>query len=606
MRLKLAIGLAPRDEQGLDRFIQQVSNPASLDYRHYLTSAQFTERFAPAKQDYQTLIDFAKANGLNVTRQNPDRVVLNVEGAVADIEKALQTTLRTYRHPAEARTFFAPDVEPSLALGVTVLHIAGLDNFTPPHPRLRHRSVSSTADATTGVAISKEGSAPGGQLWGNDFRNAYVPGTALTGTGQSVGLLEFDGYYPSDIANYETAIGMSAANRPKMVVVPVDGGVSSPSESGDDEVSADIEMAVSMLPGLDAIYVFENGSAGIGNGQFDSILESMVTYTNIHQFSCSWGGSTAADPTSEVLFKEMAALGQSFYDASGDNGAFVGNIEFPSDSPNITQVGGTTLTDGGAPSFPWVSEVVWDWDSGANVSGSRASSSSGGISTYYGIPWWQSNINMTASQGSTLMRNTPDVAANADNVYLYYDDGQMDGGWGGTSDAAPLWAGFTALMNQQAAANGLPPVGFLNPALYALAASTNYTNLFHDITSGNDTWKKKPRPLLRRGRLRSLHWTWHDERHKSDQRARRRDSDALILASRRKRRWSGHLLERGAGSLLPTSIHHRPDDGQLDQSRTRHYRVRHGRDRIRFLHKYAAILSCNASAVASACVPMAT
>jgi hypothetical protein len=89
-------------------------------------------------------------------------------------------------------------------------------------------------------------------------------------------------------------------------------------------------------------------------------------------------------------------------------------------------------------------------------------------------------------------RNTPDVAANADNVYLFYSDGQEGGGWGGTSDAAPLWAGFTALINQQAAADGLPSVGFLNPALYALASGANYANLFHDITSGNNTWRESP------------------------------------------------------------------------------------------------------------------
>src|SRR5208282_1168255 len=100
---------------------------------------------------------------------------------------------------------------------------------------------------------------------------------------------------------------------------------------------------------------------------FDDIFESMVTYTNVLQFSCSWGGGMASNAMSEVLFKQMAAQGQSFYDASGDDGAFVGNVEFPSDSPSITQVGGTTLTDGSSPSYPWKSEVVWNW--GTNASG---------------------------------------------------------------------------------------------------------------------------------------------------------------------------------------------------------------------------------------------
>jgi len=150
--------------------------------------------------------------------------------------------------------------------------------------------------------------------------------------------------------------------------VPVDGGATTRS-AGDngEECSLDIEMAVAMAPGLSNIYVFENGTNVAGNAAFDDIFEAMVTYTNVLQFSCSWAGSTAEDPTSEVLFKQMAAQGQSFYNASGDVGAFVGAVEFPSDSPSITQVGGTTLTDGGAPSYPWESESVWAWDSGPNV-----------------------------------------------------------------------------------------------------------------------------------------------------------------------------------------------------------------------------------------------
>jgi subtilase family serine protease len=491
-RLKLAIGLAPRDEQGLDTFFQELYDPTSPNYRHYLTPAQFTKRFGPTEQDYKALIDYAKASGWNVTHQYSNRVVLDVEGAVADIERALQVTMRIYLHPNEARTFYAPDVEPSLALGVSILHIAGLDNYTLPHPKHRRHLLNQNANATPNGGAPKEGSAPGGWLWGNDFRDAYVPGTTLTGAGQNLGLLEFEGYYVQDITDYENAIGMSTTNRPQLVVVPVDGGAT-PQDGGDngEECSGDIETAVSMAPGLKAIYVFEDGLA-VTNPHFDDIFESMVTYTNVLQFSCSWGGGTAKNATSEVLFKQMAAQGQSFYDASGDAGAFVGNVQFPSDSPSITQVGGTTMTDGSAPSYPWESEVVWDWDSGPNVSAANAISSSGGISTYYAIPSWQTNISMTANLGSTTMRNFPDVAANADNCYFYTDNGEPSGGWGGTSFAAPLWAGLTALMNQQAAASGRPPVGFLNPALYALAAGTNYTNFFHDITSGNNIWKSSP------------------------------------------------------------------------------------------------------------------
>jgi hypothetical protein len=93
---------------------------------------------------------------------------------------------------------------------------------------------------------------------------------------------------------------------------------------------------------------------------------------------------------------------------------------------------------------------------------------------------------MSASHGSTTMRNIPDVAMAADNVWVLYDDGGSGAFWG-TSCAAPLWAGFTALANEQAANLGNPPVGFINPAVYALGNSAGYAAAFHDITTGNNT-----------------------------------------------------------------------------------------------------------------------
>jgi hypothetical protein len=103
---------------------------------------------------------------------------------------------------------------------------------------------------------------------------------------------------------------------------------------------------------------------------------------------------------------------------------------------------------------------------------------------------------MAGRGGSTGFRNIPDVAANADNVYEIYDNGNdKDNAFDdneGTSCAAPLWAGFMALVSQQAATNGEPGAGFVNPAIYAIAAGSNYASCFHDVTSGNNTWSKSP------------------------------------------------------------------------------------------------------------------
>ena len=135
----------------------------------------------------------------------------------------------------------------------------------------------------------------------------------------------------------------------------------------------------------------------------------------------------------------------------------------------------------------WAAETVWNW----NNSGSPNVGSGGGVSTYYQIPWWQASVDMTANLGSTTMRNVPDVALTADNVFVDYNNGSS-GGFGGTSCAAPLWAGFTALVNQQSVATSGTTVGFLNPALYAIGAGNNYSACFHDITTGNNIGANTP------------------------------------------------------------------------------------------------------------------
>jgi hypothetical protein len=495
--LHLAIGLAPRDQSGLDAFLKELQEPASPNYHQYLTPAQFTERFGPTAADYQAVVDYSLANNLTVVQEYHNRLVLSVAGKAADIEKALQVKMLTYQHPTEPRLFYAPDVEPSVAVGTRLAHISGLDNFTLPHPK-HHRFANHQAKATP------HGSGPGGQLWGNDYRSAYVPGTTLTGAGQSMGFVEFETYYASDLTNYvTTALGLPASQTPSVEIVAIDGSVS-PNEGQNpdngEECSLDLEVSFAMAPGVSNLVIFAGGE----KASFDQIFATMVepAYTNILQFSCSWGGGTAADPTSETLFQQMQAQGQSFYNASGDNGACPqGTATLPSDSPSITQVGGSSLSDGPAPAYAWVSEAAWDDKSGADVSVADCAASSGGFSAYYKIPYWQTNasyLNSTGTnQASESWRNFPDVAANAEeNNEIIADQGQEENGFGGTSFAAPQWCGFTALLNQQQKllnpGTG-KPVGFLNPALYALAQKSNaYTTYFHDAIGGNNLNSSSP------------------------------------------------------------------------------------------------------------------
>ena len=473
--LNLAIGLPLRNLEALTNLLQQIYDPTSTNYHRYLTPDDFTAQFGPSVQDYQTVINFAQQNGLTVAHTHPNRVLVDVTGTTANVQQAFHITLQTYYDSAAARSFFAPNVNPTVDATLPILNVSGLDNYFIPHPKIH--------PMTPAANMPNAGSGPSGSYQGNDFRKAYVPGTALNGAGQNVGLLQFDGFYPSDIAAYANQIGL-VTNVPNLVVIPIDGGVPVPTPIGNPEVSLDIEMILSMSPGVSNIYVYEapNPSPWV------DLLNRMANDNLAKQLSCSWGGGPP-DAVAEQIFQQMALQGQTFFNASGDSDAFTGSISFPSDSPHITEVGGTTLTTGPGANY-YTSETVWNWGNefGPSFDGIG---SSGGISTFYSIPSWQTNVSFTVNQGSTTKRNVPDVALTGDNVWVIFGSGQT-GAFGGTSCAAPLWAGFTALINQQATLNGHASVGFLNPAIYAIAAGTSYTNCFHDTTTGNNKWSSSP------------------------------------------------------------------------------------------------------------------
>ncbi len=477
-RITLSIGLPLRDPAGLEHLLEQIYDPASPDYRRYLTAAQFTERFAATEADYQAVLAFARTNRLEVKSVDPGRILLPVGATIADIEKAFRLRLHRYQHPGEPRQFYAPDTEPWVG-GLPIAHITGLDNFVIPRP-------ASLGKASSASSAPGGGSAPGGNLIGYDIRAAYVPGVAQTGSGQTVGLLEFDGYYTNDISAYEMQAGLPAV---PLVNVPVGGFDMQPSTNANHvmEVSMDIEMVISMAPGVSQIIVYEVPEGFPAN----DALEQMATNNLPRQISSSW--FFAPDATTDLLLKRLAAQGQSFFEASGDDGGYANGINFsshagpPADHSWVTSVGGTTLTTSGPGGF-WVSETVWN----NNTSGTGTNASGGGISTNYSIPAWQINTSMAANGGSTQMRNIPDVAMPAQNIWVVYNNGESTSAWG-TSAAAPLWAGFTALVNETAAAHGYEPVGFLNPALYRVGNSTNSPGSFyHDITTGNNTNSASP------------------------------------------------------------------------------------------------------------------
>jgi subtilase family serine protease len=459
MRLSLVLPL--RNEEELDRLLQDIYDPQSPLYHQFLSVEDFTERFGPSQQDYEEVLNFARKSGLTATHVSANRLVVSVEGSVDTVERAFHVHVNTYWNPAENRTFFAADGEPATDLGFSLWHISGLDNFSVPHPiGLRH-NVESIGNAT--------GSGPEGNFTGSDIRRAYYGG-GLTGLGQSVALVEFAGYNLADVDRYFSKVGQKRT-------VPVNGVSTDGSRltcSGacsDTEQALDIESAISMAPGMSQVRVYVSDTSDV------NILNRIATENVSKSIACSWGWSPA-DPTSnDPIFKEYAAQGQSFFAAAGDKGSYKTGVRdvYPADNPYVTSVGGTNLTTTG-PGGTWKAETAW-------------SGSGGGISpNKFALPSYQKHtaVLTVANKASKVYRNAPDVAAEANTDNFICFNGSCAGGWGGTSFAAPRWATLLSLANQQSVLNGRATLGFINPILYAMNQSSRYASLFHDITSGTN------------------------------------------------------------------------------------------------------------------------
>jgi subtilase family serine protease len=463
--LQLALSLPTRNQAELDGFLQQLQDPTSTNYHQYLSVEEYTERFGPSKEDYEEVVSWAQAHGLTVTGTTPNRRLVDVDGDVNTVNQTFHVSMGSYQHPTEARQFFAPDREPTVDLAVPLLSISGLNNYVLPSKHLKQGDLSRAIAAGTRTT----GSGPSGQFLPSDMRAAYYGSGSLTGSGQTIGIFSFDGYKAADVTLFYTKTGMSSSVPITNVLV---GGFSGTCQSpcDDGEQILDIVNAIGMAPGITKVLFYEGNSA-------TDIMNKMVTDNSAKILSCSWYGNDFNNPTDDPIYQEMAAQGQTFVNASGDDGAYNSQAwGAPSADPYVLEIGGTDLTTTGAGG-PWASETGWADSGGGYYSGAGEST-----------PAYQklAGVITTTNKGSTTYRNDPDVSAEANFDNPTVSNGVLQSGYGGTSFAAPRWAGFLALANQQSIANGHGPVGLINTAIYNAGLSASYHSEFHDVTSGSN------------------------------------------------------------------------------------------------------------------------
>lgn len=459
----LTVMLNRDDQAGFDALVTSIADPASPNYRHYVSQADLTARFGPSQQTYDAVLAHLQKNGFNLVEGSANRLTITVQGTRAQAKQAFAVGVDDYQ--VDGRTFFANDSDPVLpaTLQPHVRGISGFANLAQPKPALNPSPAQPTSIAT---AYDAGGLRPG-----------------ANGAGWTIGLVEFDNFSFSDVSNWLSFAGLPASLINNLHVVDVDGGVVASGGIGTTEVLGDIDAVLGFAQGANVV-VADAPSKASWTDVYNALLGSVAGGTqgliSTSWDSCEYDMSASEAQSIDSLFQQAAASGIFFFTASGDyggvcidpNGTYGSNVPAaPADAPHGTAVGGTVLQVGAGNTYQSES---W-WGSGCPFGGKCASGF--GVSVYFTRPAYQNGF--TSASG----RSTPDVVAeSAPGITICQTTCNV--GFGGTSLATPLLAAGIAVADSEFNNDGYLGNHDWSPArLYGLAN----TPAFHSAASiGSD------------------------------------------------------------------------------------------------------------------------
>lgn len=440
-------------------------------------SAQLTVTL-PASARPETLIEWAGAHGMTVRWRQGDTWAV-VEGAAQDVAAAFEVPVNDYRG-RKGQVFYASPQQPSVPepLRGAVTELGRILAYTPHH------------EARPGflpLDVPNQGLRPNALL--EAYNANPLAAAGFTGKGTTIVFFEFSGYDQKDLDTFADSSGL-----PRFTPVLVGG---QPGPSGVETVM-DLEVAHAIAP--DAQKVVVNARPTVeGDGAYEKIGQLFESVDRqfpgaVWSLSIGWGCDAlvrAADLAPvEAALDAVQKHGTSAFDASGDTGGLeckggddwssppgpddIG-LDAVSSLPAMTSVGGTTLSTD--EQGRWLGEDAW-------VDSPLSQGSSGGVSALFDRPAWQESLSV--ERDVHRRRLAPDVSAVADpftGVRIVFGQQGLVGA--GTSQAAPIWAALTVLMNQYLLAHGGQPLGDINPLLYRVAAGANRPG-FRDITEGGN------------------------------------------------------------------------------------------------------------------------
>ena len=525
----------------LDALVKAQQTPGSSSYHKWLSPEEYASRFGLSNNDLAKVQSWLEQQGFSVDRVANSHNSVSFSGTIRQVESAFQTEIHNYK--VDGQTHFAAATQisvPSTLSGV-VQSVRNLDDFRPkPHVRFR---TPQSSEVTPNFTSSQSGNhylTPKDVATIYDINAAYNAG--YTGTDQSIALMGQSEIAVSDIENFQNAAGLTVKD-PTVVLVP---GTGTAAVSSGDEAESDLDLEYSggIAKGatIYLVYVGNNTNYNVWDSLQYAVDTRIAPIISMSYGGCEPDLSSSDYSTLESILEQGASQGQSIIVSSGDSGSTACYIDlttnstptskeeelavgYPASSAYVTAMGGTEFpaadvsssnttywesasgSDVVSSAKSYIPEQVWNDDSSSTASTYGAqyalSSGGGGTSTLTARPSWQTGVTGIPSGSYRLV---PDISldSSGDNAgYLYCTSdststkitGSCSNGFrdssdqyltvaGGTSFAAPIFAGMLALINQKENSTGQ---GLINSTLYTLAAnSTTYSSAFHDITSGGN------------------------------------------------------------------------------------------------------------------------
>jgi subtilase family serine protease len=527
--VSLVFNRTAAQEADLEALLAAQQNPASPLNHQWLNPDQFAARFGVAEADLAKVKSWLERQGFSVDSVARGRSMIRFSGTARQVEGAFSTQMHYYN--VEGARHFAPATELSVpaAIAPVVLAVGNLNDF-----RLKPMHIAPARPDFTSGQSGAVHFAPGDIAKVYDINPVYTAG--YNGAGQSIAIMGQSAILTSDIENFQSAAKLPIKD-PALVVVP--GSGASTIYTGDEsESDIDLEWSGAVAPGASLIFVYVGNN--LNTGVFDSILyavdEDLAPIISVSYGACETEFTAVNILPYEAAGQQAAAQGQTIIASSGDSGStgcygFTSlttaqqkalAVSYPASSAWVTAAGGTEasqadlayLTSGSAyweaasgsdlltSALQYIPEVAWNDD----ILGNGLSSSGGGVSALISRPAWQTGTIGGSTIPAGSYRLVPDIALYSSPNYPGYlfcssdtsnsisgscSNGFRDAGSkyltvaGGTSFAAPVFAGMVALINQ--AKGYTTGQGLVNPTLYTMAAdSATYASAFHDTPTGSN------------------------------------------------------------------------------------------------------------------------